>query len=172
MLLQSLSIQAGQHQAYDRSRLSTKGQIAYHKVKKASCFSIGPTGYAGQPSDAERAVNLLMNEQDAVESLKSLLREASAEGQLYALYGLYFKDRVVFKQAVDQLEKQECVPEQSSGIESVMRKAFNQPQVATSSGCIILYEYKCVVIRRIQIGFYAVPLGGSPTPPQGETHRQ
>src|SRR4029078_4342051 len=57
-------------------------------VKSARIFAIGGIGYAGVITDEETAFNALCKAPDAAEQFRRLLREATIEGQIYALLGL------------------------------------------------------------------------------------
>ena len=57
-------------------------------MKSARIFAIGGIGYAGVITDEETAFNALCKAPDAAEQFRRLLREATIEGQMYALLGL------------------------------------------------------------------------------------
>jgi hypothetical protein len=133
-VLHSLTIQADPHTAYEQ-------------LLHAPIFSIGPVGFAAQTSESELALNLLLNEKEAVAVLKDLLANATTlAGRMYALYGLYVKDREVFKQELKRYKAER-------GMEGV---------VATQSGCIIMPEKEEVVVKKIERGQYGQVLKERP----------
>ena len=60
----------------------------YRLLKSARIFAIGGIGRAGIVTDEETAFNALCKEPNAAQQFRSLLREATIEGQMYALLGL------------------------------------------------------------------------------------
>ena len=71
---------AVQNPGFDATRLSPKGRVAYQKLLSAGVFSVGGVGYAGATSEQELALYDLLEERDCVESLQSLVRDASLRG--------------------------------------------------------------------------------------------
>jgi hypothetical protein len=79
---------------------SQKKQEAYTFLKGTDVFVMGPFGEAGVTSDGEEALKTLLEARDAAEKFKSLLKEATLTGQLYALCGLKVVDPDAFDRAV------------------------------------------------------------------------
>jgi hypothetical protein len=61
---------------------------AYQTLLKTDLFALGGTGYAGETSQGEEALEVLLEGEEPIEALKNLVRNASPEGGLYALFGL------------------------------------------------------------------------------------
>ena len=57
-------------------------------LRKTTIFALGGVGYAGIMSEGERTLREILKEADAAKRLESVLPNASAAGQLYALLGL------------------------------------------------------------------------------------
>jgi len=90
---------------FDVEKLSEKGRIAYESLLKAVEFQEGYIGYAAEPSVYIENFNILLREPAADEAFKSLLREATKAGQLYALCGIYFTDYEFFQKQVEKYKK-------------------------------------------------------------------
>lgn len=120
----------------------------YEKLTTAPIFSIGEVGYVPQISESELALRSLLNESNAIELLRSLLSNAKTlPGKMYALYGLYTKDREVFKQELRRYKAER----KTEGV------------VNTQSGCVIMPLNEDVVLSRIDIGGYDLLFKGSST---------
>jgi hypothetical protein len=82
-------------------QLSQDGRIAYAELYFAKRFEPTTLGIAAIPSRLRWAFCILRNEARADASFKSLLRDASAAGKLYALCGLYYTDRAYFDSVIE-----------------------------------------------------------------------
>lgn len=80
--------------------LSEQGSKAYQTVKKTDKFYDVAVGYAGTTPEVVHAFQTLLQEKNSDAAFKSLLKEATLPGQLYALCGLWFTDPEMFKQQV------------------------------------------------------------------------
>jgi hypothetical protein len=87
-------------------------------MKSARIFAMGGIGYAGVITNEETAFNALCKAPDAAEQFRRLLREATIEGQMYALLGLRQLGAPDYKAQLDRYRK-------STG------------KVNTGSGCVI-----------------------------------
>ena len=83
----SFSLNA-QEKDFDDSVLSEKGKWAYQTLLKVDLFAVGGIGYGGETSKGEESLNILLDENEPISALKRLLRDATPEGELYALLGL------------------------------------------------------------------------------------
>ena len=100
----------------------------YQVVKSARIFAIGGIGYAGVITDEETAFDALCKAPDAAEQFRRLLREATIEGQMYALLGLRQLHAPDYKAEADRYRK-------------------STRQVNTGSGCEIGPEKVSYVIN-------------------------
>lgn len=82
-----------------------------------------------------RALNVIMQQSDAKDLLLRLQHEASPEGQLFALCGLYLTDRVTFDQLADEYRQRHGT-------------------VQTIAGCIVTEERIPKVLEEIASGLY------------------
>jgi hypothetical protein len=138
MLLHPLMILADQHSGFNISSLDSKARQAHDTLLRASIFSIGPVGYAAQVSETELSLRRLVEEKEAIAVLTDLLAHATPEGKMYALYGLYVKDREVFNRAVKRYKGEHDL----------------EKEVGTQSGCIVMTTYAKTVITKIETGQY------------------
>ena len=89
----------------------------YQVVKSARIFAIGGIGYAGVITDEETAFNALCKAPDAAEQFRRLLREATIEGQMYALLGLRQVGAPDYKVQADRYRKSTGKVNTGSGCE-------------------------------------------------------
>lgn len=113
---------------FNTEQLSPDGQKAYEMLLKAERFEQGAVGYAGTPSRFIESFNALLKEKLADEAFKSLLREASTAGKLYALCGIYFTDYESFQKEVKKYAK-------------------SSESVQTMSGCMISDEKVAKIVE-------------------------
>jgi len=89
----------------------------YQVVKSARIFAIGGIGYAGVITDEETAFDALCKAPDAAEQFRRLLREATIEGQMYALLGLRQVGAPDYKVQADRYRKSTGKVNTGSGCE-------------------------------------------------------
>ena len=89
----------------------------YQVVKSARIFAIGGIGYAGVITDEETAFDALCKAPDAAEQFRRLLREATIEGQMYALLGLRQVGAPDYKTQADRYRKSTRKVNTGSGCE-------------------------------------------------------
>jgi hypothetical protein len=121
-LLISLTV-SGQTSSYDQAQLTVEGKKAYNTLRTVKFFAIGGVGYAGQKSDGERALEVLIEERIAVDAFKSLVAESSLEGALYGLFGL-------------KMLKCECFEAEFSRFRASRFAADSKEMFTTMSGCL------------------------------------
>lgn len=80
--------------------LSESGSKAYATLKNMDKFYDVAVGFAGTTPETVHAFQALLRERNADAAFKSLLKEATLPGQLYALCGLWFTDSEEFKRQV------------------------------------------------------------------------
>ena len=80
---------ASQSPEFKNEQLSPKGRAAFNKLFSACIFRIGGVGYSGETSKEELALYDLLEEEQAVQALRSLVSSGSYEGGLYGLLGEY-----------------------------------------------------------------------------------
>ena len=178
------AIQGRQTLEFDMSRLSEKGREAYFRLQSATMFRLGPVGFTGETSPEELALQSLLSEGDAVESLRSLCRSGTAAGSLYGLMGLRKRDIRVFKEELqlyrdrlEQIEKssQPAPPEQiekspqPASSEQIGKRQLPFPSVQagpgtilTQQGCLVIPEQQESILRKLEWGIYVVGFGGQP----------
>ena len=175
LILLGLTVQAirgGQTLEFDMSRLSDKGREAYFRLQSATMFRLGPVGFTGETSPEELALQSLLSEGDAVESLRSLCRSGTAAGSLYGLMGLRKRDIRVFKEELqlyrdrlEQIEKssQPTPPEQIEKSPLPFPYMHEGPgTVLTQQGCLVIPEQQESILRKLEWGIYVVGFGGQP----------
>jgi hypothetical protein len=89
----------------------------YEIVKSAKIFAIGGIGYAGIITKEETAFNALCKAPDAANQFCRLLREATIEGQIYALLGLRQLGAPDYKVQLDRYRKSRGNVNTGSGCE-------------------------------------------------------
>ena len=94
-----LSIQANaQEKTFDESVLSDKGKQAYQTLLKVDLFALFGISYSGETSKGELALDDLLTEKESTNAFKSLIKNATPEGGLYALLGLKMLNCDCFKE--------------------------------------------------------------------------
>jgi hypothetical protein len=96
---------------------ATEDSKNYQVVKSARIFAIGGIGYAGVITDEETAFNALCKAPDAPEQFRRLLREATIEGQMYALLGLRQVGALDYKAQADRYRRRTRKVNTGSGCE-------------------------------------------------------
>lgn len=85
-----------------RPSLSDQGSKAYRMLKKTDKFYDYAVGYGGDTPEVVHAFQALLKESNADAAFKSLLKDATLPGQLYALCGLWFTDPAELKLHVER----------------------------------------------------------------------
>lgn len=104
-------------------------------LRKVTRFAVGGVGFAGTMSEGERALREVLKQSDAVDRLETVLPEASAPGQLYALLGLRARDRDAYRRALAAYGQREAT-------------------VQTMRGCILQKESFRDLVKQIDHGDY------------------
>ena len=141
---------------FDRKQLSLKGRVAYDRLYSACVFRVGGVGYAGVTSKEELALYELLEDERAIEALKSLVTTGTYEGGLYGLLGLSLRNNGEFNRAVDIYKaRNEERPSQEKGS---FECSINDKKeyVSTQDGCIVSVELRADVVTRIQSGRYDI----------------
>lgn len=135
-----------QEKTFDESFLSDRGKQAYQTLLKIELFAIGGVGYSGQTSEGEKALNILLDEKDAVSAFKSLVGKATIEGGLYSLAAL-------------QWLKCDCYKKQLENFKEVRLSGVNNEQLSWASGCSGYKteekEGKSLIIETVEKGQYS-----------------
>jgi hypothetical protein len=111
-------------------------------LRKTGSFALGGVGVAGTMSEGERALREVLKQSDAVARLESMLPQASAAGQLYALLGLRARDRDAYKRALAAYGQRNAT-------------------VQTMRGCILQHEFFRSLVKQIDHGDYDSSLSRS-----------
>ena len=104
-------------------------------LEKTAIFALGGVGYAGIMSEGERTLREVLKESDAARRLESMLPNASAAGQLYALLGLRLRDRAAYQRELEKYRAKDA-------------------KVQTMRGCIMQRESFGKLIEQIENGDY------------------
>jgi len=104
-------------------------------LRQTRTFALGGVGYAGVMSEGERSLREILKESDAATRLESVLPNASAAGQLYALLGLRLRDRAAYARALEKYRA-------------------NDANVQTMRGCILQRESFRKLVEQIERGEY------------------
>jgi hypothetical protein len=83
-------------QSFSANQLNNEGKKAYDTLVVAKRFEDVAIGYAGDLSVLVKAFRELLKQPQADVAFKSLLKEATLPGQLYALCGVYYTDHSFF----------------------------------------------------------------------------
>jgi hypothetical protein len=111
-------------------------------LRKTDSFALGGIGVAGTMSEGERALREVLKQSDAVARLESILPDASAAGQLYALLGLRARDRDAYQRALAKYGQRDT-------------------SVQTARGCILQQEAFRALVKEIDHGNYDSSLSRS-----------
>jgi hypothetical protein len=117
------------------SILASAPSDAESTLRMTGSFALGGVGVAGTMSEGERALRELLKQSDAVARLESLLPQASAAGQLYALLGLRVRDRGAYQPALARFGQRDA-------------------KVQTMRGCILQQESFQSLVKEIEHGDY------------------
>lgn len=101
-------------QEQEMMAINDVAQAAYQTLLLADGFEENFIGFAANPSKLVAAYGVLLQQAEADEVFKQLLKQATPAGQLYALCGLYFTDYPFFLAAVEAYRNRaDCVNIQS-----------------------------------------------------------
>lgn len=120
---------------------SSRGQEVtpeFQKLMEVDIVAFGGVGFAGRISEAELAFQKVLAQDQAVEMFKRLAAQAKPAGQVYALYGLYLKDKEVFRQQLTQVR---------SGLKK-------DQKILVQAGCTITAEDAHDVVKKTESGVY------------------
>ena len=133
--------------AHDYSVLDARTSHAYRQLVHASVFNFGGVGFANAITPEEKAFHILLGSNHRLALFKRLLRDADAEGQLYALYGLYLDDSEAFKRQMAKISPNFEPLDRWEGL------AFlGKGEVRTAHGCIFYQESMRKMIASIANG--------------------
>lgn len=134
-----------QEKTFEESILSDKGKQAYQSLLKVDLFALFGIGYGGETSKGESALDDLLVEKESINALRSLVKNATPEGGLYALLGL-------------KLLTCECLKEELENFknlaETPARKGFGENiekgNVKRMAGCSGFQESRLKVAQDIE----------------------
>jgi hypothetical protein len=104
-------------------------------LREKTTFAMGGVGFAGIMSEGERALREVLKAPDAARRLESVLPNASAAGQLYALLGLRLRDRASYQRTLEKYRAKDA-------------------KVATMRGCLMQRESFRKLLEEIERGEY------------------
>ena len=140
-------------EGFEREQLSSKGQRAYDRLLSACVFRVGGVGYSGQTSNEELALYELLDEQQAIDALRSLVMMGSYEGGLYGLLGLSIVNHSDFNRAVEvyKARTESRGRPANGGFEC---QISDGEMVTTQNGCLFGSEPRERVVTRMQSGHF------------------
>ena len=141
---------AQDRRVFDPATLSDAGKTAYQTVLNAAIFSIGGVGIAGETSKDEYAMVALLSEPNGVAALRSLVTDATPEGGLYGLAGLYVKDLQTFNTESAVFLKRDFPANRKNTFLPKIPEGF----VLTQEGCLIGAQKPKTLVERIATGKY------------------
>ena len=115
-------------------------------------FGIGPVGYAATRSPEELALRELLSDVEAIPALRSLCRNATAAGRLYALLGLRLRDLNAFQEEA-RLYRDRREPKEKSQTDILVIED-GPGTVLTQTGCLVIPEQQESILRQIEVGVY------------------
>jgi hypothetical protein len=154
---------ASQSAEFRRETLRPKARVAYNKLFSACVFRIGGVGFSGQISKEELALYDLLDDEQDINALKSLVATGSYEGALYGLLGLSIRNHAEFNMAVEIYKARKEPPEWQTTASFECFRAETE-MVTTQSGCIIHSESRDKVVADIQSGRFDKLLNGKYRP--------
>jgi hypothetical protein len=89
-------------QSFSANQLNNEGKKAYDTLVVAKRFEGGAIGIDGHDSMLVKAYRELLKQPQADVAFKSLLKEATLPGQLYALCGVYYTDHSFFLTVIEE----------------------------------------------------------------------
>jgi hypothetical protein len=137
-----------QSKEFDESVLSETGKIAYQTLLKADKYALFGVGFGGETSEGESALDVLVEEKNAIPALAQLIVKATPEGAIYALVGLKMLDCECLK---EQLKIFKAMPEPEQR-KLNQYESIDKGYIRTQSGCIISSEKKQNLIEEIESG--------------------
>lgn len=102
---------------------ATDSKSAYETIRTCPAFCGTAVGFAGTTPKVVTAFRALTKQPDAARLFERLLDEATMEGQLYALCGLYHADHARFLKRVEPYRKSEKEVSTVDGCIAVRQKA-------------------------------------------------
>ncbi len=151
----AIPIGSAQNSEFNKVSLTPKARVAYSKLANACIFRVGSVGYGGETSKEELALYDLLEDANALDALRSLVKTGSYEGGLYGLLGLSIRDHGEFNRAVGVYKTRRVRTERPpTGSVECDRLAVTDDTVGTQNGCIYLVEPRDKVITAIQSGHY------------------
>jgi len=140
-----------QDKIFDESVLSESGKQAYQRLLKVELFALGGIYSSAQTSDGEIALDILIEEREAISSLKSLVKSATPEGGLYALFGLRKLKSDSLKEYLKIFKEKPELAERGEG-----RNNIPQAKVRRMDGCESFTETRLKVADEIVNGEFDI----------------
>ncbi|HEX8368470.1 MAG TPA: hypothetical protein VF604_08010 [Pyrinomonadaceae bacterium] len=131
---------------FDQSVLSEKGREAYQTLLKVELFALGGVGYGGSSSEGEQALDILVQEKQAIPAFRSLVKISTPEGGLYALVGLKMLNCDCLK---EELTNYRSLPEPPARKENT-RDKIEKGNVERMRGCFIFQESRLKIAGDIE----------------------
>lgn len=88
---------------------------AAQALVKAETFSFGGVGFAGSIAEAEKQFFEIYQSPRSAELLEEVYRRGTPVAKLYALSGLYLKDRAVYETLSKEFQEKKCTVQMMTG---------------------------------------------------------
>ena len=108
-------------------------QAAITRLSNADLFAVGPVGYAGKTSEAEKDFRAIASSPAAMDKLHELYRTGNVQAKSYALLGIKELDIAEFKRLASTLHPTEQT-------------------VAVERGCIVSHLQFADLVKQIAAG--------------------
>ena len=170
-------VQASQSVEFNLQLLSERSREAYFTLQGAIMFRMGSVGFMGTTSPEESALRDLLYDIEAIPALKSLSRNATTAGRLYALLGLRIRDINAFREEAQLYrERSEQDRDRSEPVEKSPRDVLviedGTGSVLTQSGCLVIPEQQESILRKIELGVYGGNAENKIRKPENEMRKQ
>jgi len=102
--------------------LPDEAQLAWQTLRSVDVFAFGPVGFAGETSEGELAMRILLRYPNAVSIFQLVASQSTPEGRLYALVALRSIDHDAYREALTKLTRNQKISLQATcvrGKESV-----------------------------------------------------
>ena len=114
--------------------LPDEAQLAWQALRRTDVFAFGPIGVAGETSEGELAMRILMRHPNAIAIFQRLTRSSTIDGCLYALSALRSLDRAAYAEVQSRLPRDQ--------------------EVSLKEGCIGWKESAAEVLSKLESGKY------------------
>jgi len=129
--------------------LGSIAQTAYAQLHRETTFAFGGTGYGGNISDGEKAIDVLMEDVAAPNALYELATTNAGVGGLYGLAGLRILNCDCLRDATDRFLK---LPDQPEKKNVPFFGTIAAGDVMTLHGCVGSFEKRTAIVEQLEKG--------------------